>query len=162
MYLYVYLGKPPVSLSGYAAFLLGNGSYLYYLTMLVCMYLVFAWPVMRRKPVLYACVVITAVSSMFALNIPGFTPYLNIFNWIGYFALGILCGQERNGFERIFVSMIRWEWLAYAVTVTLIAVMVMQQRAGSYWGGICAVAAWSGALSVLLLSCRLKRVRLLQ
>lgn len=162
VYLYVYLRKPPVSLSGYATFLLGDGSYLYYLTMLVCMYLVFAWPVMHSKPVLYACIVITACVSVFVLNIPSLTPYLNLFNWIGYFSLGILCGQNRDGFERVFARLTRWQGLVHAFTVTLITVMVLQGRAGSYWGGIRAVAAWSGALSILLLSRRLVRVRLLQ
>lgn len=162
VYLYVYLRKPPMSLSGYAAFLLGNGSYLYYLTMLACMYLVFTWPVMRSKPVLYACIIVTACVSVFALNVPKFTPYLNIFNWVGYFALGILCGQSCDGSERIFARLTRWQGVVHAFTVTLITVMVLQNRAGSYWGGICAVAAWSGALSILLLGRRLARVRFLQ
>lgn len=161
VYLYVYLRKPPMSLFGYVAFLLGNGSYLYY-PMLACMYQVFVWPIMRNKLVLYAYIIITAYVSVFALDIPRLTPYLNIFSWIGYFALGILCGQNHDGAARVFARLFQWQWFVHAITVTLITVMVLQDRAGSYWGGIHTVAAWSGALSILLLSRSMARVRFLQ
>ena len=107
-------------------------------------------------------IIITAYVSVFALDIPRLTPYLNIFNWIGYFALGILCGQNHDGAERVFARLFQWQWFVHAITVTLITVMVLQDRAGSYWGGIHTVAAWSGALSILLLSRSMARVRFLQ
>lgn len=80
-----------------ARFLLGSGSYLYYLTVLLALQLLFYF--LRNVPkavLLWTCLGLSAISTLLSaagLTAPlleklYMTDYLNIFNWCGFFALG--------------------------------------------------------------------------
>jgi Fucose 4-O-acetylase and related acetyltransferases len=90
-----------------ANWLLGNGTYLWFLSvLLLCEVIFFVIPPGRRRAAAYACLVLTAASVILttngalpltsataALAFTSYNVYLNIFNWIGMFALGILLRQ---------------------------------------------------------------------
>ena len=65
VYLYVHLRKPPVSLVDMIGFILGSGSYLYYLTVLFAFYLLFSIPFMRNQIVLIICILAGFVHTIF-------------------------------------------------------------------------------------------------
>ena len=78
-------------------FLIGHNSYLYYLTVLMICYLIYFYPVKNNKTTIVCVisVVITVLSQQltaWGLVDTGkiyLTDYLNIFNWVGYFCLGV-------------------------------------------------------------------------
>lgn len=83
---------------GYLKWILGNGTYLYYMPiLLICFILFYKAP----KAVLIASLPINAVSVIITAHgiadpiifSMGINHYLNIFNWIGFFALGMLLRQ---------------------------------------------------------------------
>lgn len=97
VYLYVYLRKPPVTLLSWINFVVGNGSYLYYLTVLMMFYVIFfAFPFMCTEVAFIICELATAVSVLWFYNIGGVNPYLNPLNWIGYFTLGMQMRKHQN------------------------------------------------------------------
>ena len=81
--------------------ILGFGTWYYYVSVLLIFFLIFKF-IEKSEILLYVCFTLNIVSILldtWGLNpISQFsfcTPYLNIFNWIGYFALGILCRKHR-------------------------------------------------------------------
>lgn len=96
-------GAKEFNIFSWIEYVLGNGSFFYYLTMLMLCYFIFY---KRNRIVMYVSMVLTVISVYMTafgllegvtetLNI---TNYLNIFNWIGYFAIGYLM-QEVKGQE---------------------------------------------------------------
>lgn len=83
-------------------FVLGYGSYLYYLPILFSMYIIFYF---IKDSNFFICLgiglgVLSIVLTQLQIYTPLFTDFLNIFNWIVYFAFGILVGKL-NLLERI-------------------------------------------------------------
>ena len=80
-------------------FLLGHGSYLYYLSVLLVLQLAF-WLLkdLPNKILLWGCMVLSGVSLLLTaagclddlVTWIGLTHYLNAFNWCGFFALGFV------------------------------------------------------------------------
>jgi hypothetical protein len=92
--------------------IVGNGTYLWFLTMLVCSYFFFYY-IKDNKNLLFFAIILNLTSLIMTcfgyLNsiteYAGITinNYLNIFNWIGFFALGIL---SQKGLVR-FITFLR-------------------------------------------------------
>ena len=86
-----------ISLLAYAKFLLGHGSYLYYLTVLILCYVLYFYGVKAgRLHLMCAVSVLVTVASVqltawgvLDVTRVGLTDYLNPLNWIGYFCLGV-------------------------------------------------------------------------
>lgn len=95
VYLYVYIRKISfISLQSYFNWIIGNGTYLYYLTIYMLLHIVFFFinSNSKMKKLLY-------VFSIFSLilttqNILKINPYLNIFNWYSYFYLGYILNKK--------------------------------------------------------------------
>ena len=98
-YVYKAILKPgehlSLSFGAYFKWIIGHETFLYFCTILLLCFLIFY---RTNKPILISSVVITFISVMLtasgmwkpiieALHI---TDYLNIFNWAGFFALGML------------------------------------------------------------------------
>jgi len=86
------------SLLGLVCWLLGHGTWLYYVTVYLFMLLVFKL-IHRNVPALWACVAVTAVQLALKANgggIPSFleNDYLNPLHWVGFFALCILLRRQ--------------------------------------------------------------------
>lgn len=132
----------------YVNFLLGNGSSLYYMTVLCMLYVIF-WPFKDNDIFLGACIILT-IASIFCTasgflpnkvdtNLWIFTylnPYLNLFNWCGIFALGIIF-RKRNLIEN-FLEWIEQHGLIVTFGVLLIVIFIWSivsivEKNGSYF-----------------------------
>ena len=164
VYLYVYLRKPPITLKGCLNFVLGNGSYCYYLTVLMVLYALFTLlPFMRKNSVLLICEGITVVSTVWFYSIGGVNPYLNIFNWIGYFALGVQISENQEIWKKI-------KKYASTKSLTLVTIsgggymllllhQLYHQKGGGYWNGINVVDCWIGAITMVLIAIRIENAK---
>lgn len=153
VYLYVYLRKPPLSLEHYIKFVLGDGSYCYYLSVLMLLYLSFLFiPFLRTSYGLCFCEVLTIISTIFFYNFMGINPYLNIFNWIGYFAFGLQLGLKPFVLDKI-KEFFKWKIAVFSLIVVYVLVCGRQFYIGSgggYWNGINVFFCWLGAILLVV------------
>lgn len=156
VYLYVYLRKPQMTLHSWLNFIFGNGSYCYYLTILMVLYLIFTViPFMRTNLALVLCEMITIVSTIWFYGIWEINPYLNILNWIGYFALGVQIAREQSILAKIKEISNSNSLLCIAIYigyVLLLGFQIYNGRGGSYWNGINVISCWIGAITLVLLA----------
>lgn len=157
VYFYVHVRKPPISLDGWINFILGNGSYCYYLTVLMIFYAIFVlFPFSRKNVFLVFCELLTCISIFWYSGIGEINPYLNIFNWIGYFSLGIHISNQKDLFKKI-----GWNNSILFIFCILYAIILIFQlnnnSGGSYWGGINVFSCWIGAIVFVLISIRLEK-----
>ena len=95
VYLYVVLRKGGLSFTTWLNFLLGNGSYLWFLTVLIMLYLAFYFFKANTRFLLISIMVsiISNLMTSFGL-LPisdlHISPYLFVFNWMVFFAIGLL------------------------------------------------------------------------
>ena len=102
VYLYVYLRKGGISLSALLLWLVGSGSYLWYLTVQALLWIgawILFWGREKRGwqlcPVAVAAILASAVVLLLqALGIIRLHVYLNPLRWLWVFALGLLAGKE--------------------------------------------------------------------
>lgn len=103
------------SIAGYLRWISGSGTWYYYIVIYLLFLFVFKW-IWENEGCLVICILLNGISlylgeSFLArLGYEGIyiTPYLNIFNWIGFFALGILIrrkiGKLKIGNTTIIIS----------------------------------------------------------
>lgn len=101
-----FCGGESGSLSGLVAWTLGNGSWLYYVTIHVLFLALFRF-FWRNTPALIACVVATVLQLVAkaqggGLPSPLGNDYLNPLHWVGFFALGVLLRRQGLGFSKGF------------------------------------------------------------
>ena len=155
VYLYVYLRKPPVSLLTWIWFVMGRSSYCYYMTVLMMIYAIFTiFPQIKKDILLYICIIITAVSSAYAYK---YFPelYLNIFNWIGYFAGGVLIRNKEEWFRNMFSKVISMRFFVYAAAVLVIAIQFYRNIVPEYWGWQCYIEIVLGTFVIIILAKRI-------
>lgn len=162
IYLYVCLRKPPITLKGYLNFVFGNGSYCYYLTVLMVLYVLFTFlPFMRKKLALIVCEGITVICAAYFYNMGGVNPYLNIFNWIGYFALGVQISENQEIWtrlkQRIVPKFSFWTILSSGLYTFVLIYQLYNQKAGSYWNGINVIFCWIGAITFVLIAIMIEK-----
>lgn len=85
----------------YIQWIFGFSSWFYYIVVLLILFLIFPL-IEKSESCLYICFILNIISIFLETwkinpisNICFLSPWLNIFNWIGYFALGILCRKHR-------------------------------------------------------------------
>lgn len=143
------------SIGDYFRYIVGDESFLYYLTVLVLCYLIFY---KTNKVVLIASMAISTVSLMLTASglVDGYvsfmkmTHYLNIFNWVGIFALGMLLRRLEPEKLYGFFAGVRWYALgALAVFAGVVCYFNLKVGYFSY------VGIWLellGALSIFSIS----------
>lgn len=87
------------SVFGYIKWMLGFGAWYYYMTVLILMYIIFKF-IGQNDFLLWLCMIINFVAIIFTTFhsepiLPFITNFLNIFHWIGFFALGVLIRKYR-------------------------------------------------------------------
>lgn len=92
-YLFVFYFKHDLSILGYLKFILGYGSYLYYLLVLILLYIV-SFKLKNENYYLIISSFLGIISIIFTIifSYNKFS-YINIFNWILYFNFGILLNK---------------------------------------------------------------------
>lgn len=119
--------------------LLGNGTYLYYLTMLMLIYIVI-YLLPKNQKVYYTLILLNLISILLThLNIfptivdsqklafTYFNPYLNVFNWIGIFSFG-LCLKNIDLFE-IKIN----KKILLSLSALLILIITVFKIDANYW-----------------------------
>ena len=132
VYFYVTVRKGGIGLISLGNFLIGNGSYLYYMTMLI-MCMVICYVLHNNK----ACVVFMLVS--FANYIFGYivksdniNQYLNPLNWIGYFSAGLYIRRYGN-INKIFSVLSKNTGILMMYCILILCIMSCLNIKLLYW-----------------------------
>jgi surface polysaccharide O-acyltransferase-like enzyme len=106
-----------LGLLAYGKFLLGHGSYLYYLTVLILCYVAYFYGVKKGR--LHGLCAVSLLVTVASLQLTawgawdvtriGLTDYLNPLNWIGYFCIGVWL--KRADVYRLMTWCRRFLWL---------------------------------------------------
>ena len=134
VYFYVYIRKHQISILTWVNFVIGNGSYLYYITILLALTLLFTLFGFLRNT--YSLILLTAVSVISNLILWDefcITPYLNVFNWVGYFSLGVLAQRSNLSLKALFGNQIIKVSIVI-LEIGAITYVLLWQFTGSYWG----------------------------
>lgn len=119
------------TISQYINWILGNGSYLYYMPVLMlCFLLMYKAPKVCKYIFILLnvlSVVLTAVGALApGLKLLGINSNLNFFNWIGFFALGMLL-QEINE-EKLAGFFTKYRFYVMAAFAVVFPVIVASQK----------------------------------
>ncbi len=153
----LYIIENQFSLPGLFNWLIGNGSYLYYLTILMLCYLVLFY--LRSRVVLIALIFINILSQVLtafgiidhcAFVLFGMGPvnnYLNLFNWIGYFALGVMA--KEIPLDSLFYRLKQMIWIILPGYVLLLAgSLLLEPDKGGYFSKLAIPMQLAGVLTV--------------
>lgn len=106
----------------YVKWVLGIGSIYWYMLILVICFALFKF-IHNNDILLCVCVIVSLVSVyLSAFKIIEFNQYLNVFNWIGVFALGVLI-RNRGMIEKLHSSLLGIVSLIFFVVFTVISSM---------------------------------------
>ncbi|MGH2317021.1 acyltransferase family protein [Planococcus sp. SE5232] len=134
VYLYVTLRKSEVTIEGLLNFLSGNGSYLYYLTLLVVFYLVFFFTSKNNIFVLsilmLSClsILLTAMGFFNEIN-----PFLNPFNFAWYFCLGLFIASN-NLLMKVAEICSKYKYFFLVIYILLLIIIKTFNLSSGYWG----------------------------
>ena len=103
VYFYVYLRSGGISIKSWILWVLGDQTYLYYMTVLCLLYFI-CFFFRKNRIVLFAFIFVSVISNVLtALGLlDGINPYLNPFNFLVYFCIGLLIANY--GFLEKFFS----------------------------------------------------------
>lgn len=139
--------------------IIGNGSYLWFLTILICCFFIFYF-IKDKKIWLYFAIILNLTSLIITSFgfLTSFTEYsgikinnyLNIFNWIGVFALGILSQKELFRFI-IFLRKNIIIFLILFLIVLCLSIFLEPQYAG-YFSKLAIPFEVVGCMTILAIS----------
>ena len=119
-----HMGEVQFELSVYLNFIFGNGSLFYYMPIL-CFCYILCWNIAKSEKILWLCVILNIVSlALTAENVfpDVVNPYLNVFNWIGIFAIGIL--TRRYKILEYFLNLSKKRAMLIVIACVLIAIIL--------------------------------------
>ena len=140
------INEHKIRFNGFFYYLIGNGSTLYFCTVLLivrCVFQAITQKTKRLTLICIGCIVCTLISLLItamgvlpqdfnpSLKLYQYiNPYLNVFNWIGIFAGGILTRQY-SGFD-LLASNIRVKTISCLVSIVIILLGFLDSGS-SYW-----------------------------
>lgn len=142
--------------------IIGYKTYLYYLSVLFSCYFIFSY--FKSVQFLYFSVVITLISLLFTsfglidsfwkLYFPNFMfyNYFNIFNWIGFFAIGILLKNKMEFLIEAVSS--KWLLLFCSYICFVVLSVYVEPKNGGYFSSLAFFTELFGFLAILALSTR--------
>lgn len=163
-YLYNAMLSRSFSVMAYLNWMIGNGSFLYYLTVLFLLFVIFY----RTNTVILLTSIVVSVVSLMLTAAGVWTPvieylhitnYLNIFNWVGIFAMGVL--MKRVDEQKLFLFFKKSRWIFAAAFVTAVTVICVLDIPTGYfsfvgiWLEILGVLSFFGISTIPILSNRL-------
>lgn len=134
VYIYIYLRKYSLEISTWIKFLLGDGSYLYYLTLLMIFYIGFFYK-KDNINILKGIIFIFTISIIITANgiLDGINPYLNPFNFIGYFSIGLLISKKYSLLE-IGYKLNKYKFLLLVLYIAGLSIVRVLKISTGYWG----------------------------
>lgn len=133
VWLYVVLRKGGIHFISWLKFVLGDGSYLYYMSMLLVCYILF-----YGKKIKLSKVVILTISSGIWLALEcmrvvhSSNPYMNPLNWIVYFGIGVLLGQYEL-LDKILEGVKQFKYFIIIVWILFVVEMANHNVIMDYW-----------------------------
>ncbi len=146
-----------MSLKGYMNFILGWGSYFYYMTILLSFYIIFFFLRNKNLLVISTITMIITLISIFITELQVFDlmtqfRYLNIFNWIFFFSLGMLIAQ-RDLLNTIIIECRNYSYIIFGLFIIgIIASVKMFGNNVSYFHVFMIMVELLGCLSIFSLS----------
>lgn len=134
VYFYVFFRKGGIGLNSWFDFLVGNGSYLYYLTLLIIFYLLFFYTAKNKMFVFsmiilsVLSIVLTSIGVLKAIN-----PYLNPLNFMCYFGFGLMIANK-NVLLKIAYKCANYKLLLSSLFVSGLVLTQMLDITSGYWG----------------------------
>ncbi len=144
------------SVSGYLKWVLGSGTYLYYMpVLLVCFLLFYKAPkfiLWLSLPITVTSILLTASGILNStVRFIGINHYLNIFNWIGFFALGMILQNIDS--EKLFLFFKKFGFLNVALfLIAFTLLLVFKDVQYSYFSYIAIPYELIGCMAILSLS----------
>lgn len=88
--------KEAITIKEWFYFIIGQGSYLYFVPVLLICYLI-TYSTRNNNYLMIINIIISLISIILTgLAVLSIYPFLNIFNWLGYFSLGVLAYNNRK------------------------------------------------------------------
>lgn len=157
IYLYVYLRKGGISLMSYISYISGEGSYLYFITVLIILYIMFFY--IKKEKWIYILIIVSVISSLLTVNkIITINPYLNVFNWCGYFGIGILL-QRKKLFNKLSCFCNKNIKIITSILIILILINTKLQLKLTYWSYMSFIVIIVGILFIFGIEIQKKSIR---
>lgn len=127
-----------ISLIKYLSFLIGQQTYLYFMTILTICYSV-CFYLRKNNRALLILLLITGVSIFLtSYDLIDINPYLNPLNWVGYFAMGILFSRNWRNINGIILKQIdknghRGSIILAGVSIYSFVSMILKNELPTYW-----------------------------
>jgi peptidoglycan/LPS O-acetylase OafA/YrhL len=137
VYGYTNIRKGGLSLRGWLNWIIGNPSYLYYLFVLIILYLVYFYFTKSRVFCIVTIIisiisnVITSLEIFKSIGI-SFNPYINPFNWMIFFSVGIFIAQK-NALARLSVKAENYLVITGILSIMSILIFSVSGNILSYW-----------------------------
>lgn len=159
-----------ISFLGYINHMLGNGTYLYFLTMLLLSYVIMYFLPKRQEYILIAINVISILLTSLGifpqvvdttkLAFSYLNPYLNIMNWIGIFAIGVLIRRNNwlEGIKHFLKEKVMLISISYVVICLIFCLIKLNI---TYWNLLSLVIGIVSFVAILAISLILSNVNLL-
>lgn len=130
VWLYIALRKGGLTLGSWGKFLIGNGSYLYFNTILLFMFAVFYWIKNSKGQyvLLVMSIVMVTYQSLILRSYSNFT-YLNPLIWCGWFSIGQILRNVEADLNFVF----KYRFLWYSMYLLIILCMSYRHRSIGYW-----------------------------
>ncbi|WP_338778808.1 acyltransferase [Metabacillus sp. FJAT-52054] len=143
----------PLTLTKLFLYLIGYDTYLYYLSMLIVSYLVL-FKLKEYNIFLYLFILMTVISVFLtSLNkLWMIQPYINPFNWLGFFSLGILLFKKAN-ITKIYIICRKYSMLIILLFVGFLCLSIYLKE-GSYWSSFSLFIELSGAMIIVIIAGR--------
>lgn len=134
VYLYIALRKDGVSLYNWLGFILGYNSYLYFLSLLMFFYIIFFYN-SKNKILIYSSIFLSAISILLTAAglLAKINSYLNPFNFIIYFSIGLLIADKDN-LMKLAQTCTTYRKLLGVIYITLLVLINIFEISSGYWG----------------------------
>lgn len=133
VYLYIALRKQGLNYKEYIEFIFGIGNYTYFLTVLLIFYFVFLK--VKFTNILIIIGVIISISSSLLTTfgyIPDIDPYINPFNWLIYFLMGVTI-RKYNLLLRMVKFIHPYRFFLLIALMLLISYILLEDLYPYYW-----------------------------
>jgi surface polysaccharide O-acyltransferase-like enzyme len=132
VYLYVALRKDGLDFKDYMFFLVGIQNYTYFLSILLIFFLVFLKSKFSMSLIIFS--VLLSILSLFLTTglIMDVNPYMNPFNWLVYFIIGVLFKKKEFLMDFAMFSK-KWLLLFMSVFVCINIIFILYRLKINYW-----------------------------
>lgn len=148
------------SIVEYIKWVVGAGSWYYFVTIILILYLTYR--IVQNEKIIYLLLIIGILSNI--MTIRGqitynewFTPYLNVFNWVPFFSLGVICNKKQfiNKIQQFINKNIIFIIFLFCA---LLLVQIFGKEDISYWSSLSLPFEFIGLLLGIFLADKMKDI----